>query len=218
MSSAYATFRRHSRSRTLTLCVAASGAIALASSAAAQSIAGNNAPVMFPAAYAVATSGPSPSDGSSWVTVVDATGDTLAAAQKLIGTTVLGFALSSTGSFGNSLESDSSMNYFSGNANLLPGTVGVDTLPPNSCMSSVISSPNGIYTLDYKNNAIDLGLVSGGGALGEISLTQQASVGSTPITMTGNISGSRYAIVSQNVPYGVACNNIPTQVTSVGRA
>lgn len=185
--------------------------------AVAQSIAANNAPRVFPASFAVATSGPA-STGKSWITVVDATGDSISSEQPLVSSTSLGFAIDGTGTFGESIGTDNSLNYFQANSSLAPNTVGVNNLPAGGCTSNVTLPANQLYTLDITNNAINMG--SATGTPGAYGIAQDGLTGMTPVAMTGGLvagtTEQRYAIVSQGVPYGVACNNIPTQVTQTG--
>ena len=179
----------------------------------AQSIAPNDAPSMFPQVWAVATSGPS-STGKEWITVVDATGDSIFREQPLVSTTSLGFTVDGTGMFGENLGNDGSLNYFQANGSLLPNTVGVNSLPATSCIANISAPPTSLLALDVANNYIDTG--TAGSTPGMFSISQGASVPMTPIGVTGNPNTGRYAVISQNLPYGVACNNIDTQVSQAG--
>jgi DNA-binding beta-propeller fold protein YncE len=182
--------------------------------ASAQGIAPNQTFHALPTSYLTVTSEPGTTSPASWITVFDATGPDVSRAQPLVSSSTLDFTLDGSGTFGESLGTQGSLIFFPATTNLNPGTEGINTLPANSCVSNVTVPLNQLFTLDVANNAIDVGYSTG--TAGAYGIAQNATVPMTPVAMTGSAANSRYAIVSQNVPYGVACNNIATSVTQTG--
>ena len=173
---------------------------------------GTSAPPMLPPAYATVVSEPSSGTGAPFVSVLDITGDSISAAQPLV-SNPLGFTLDAGGVYANTINSNATMNYFPANGTLTSQTVGNDTVT-DACTSDIFSPSPEFFTLDIKTSAIDVGLSGNGKGL--FSLASGITLPQTPVAMTGIAGSHRYMIISQNVPYGVACNNIPSQVPNDG--
>jgi len=165
---------------------------------------------MLPAAYAEAIS--TSTSGAGDVTLIDATGDSVYRAAPLT-VSPWGFTLDANGIYANTVNSNGTMNYFPANANLSSQAVFYDTLP-DACTSEVFSPNPEFFTLDVKTRSIYAGI--GGNNKGLFSLAAQGTLPQTPMNMTGIAGSHRYMITSQNVPYGVACNNIPSEVPNLG--
>lgn len=189
--------------------------LVLALTAGAQTPIGHTWPMSTPPAYITAES----SSGNSrpFITLVDANGDSLFRAQPLITNFPLGFTLDASGTYAESIESASSLNYYSANSTLAPNTVYINSLPAPSCTANILAPANQLFALDYKNGTVDIGYPTSGPA-GSFNIAQGPAVGTTPVAMTGSAGSGRYFVINQNVPYGVACNNIPHQVTQAGSA
>jgi len=185
-------------------------------SMSAQTVAPHTTPYVVPQSYATATSSET-AQGQSWITVIDVSGDTLVRAQPLAFGSSLGLTLDSSGLFGQSIQGPDSVDYFANGTNLVSGAVGNEIPPSNTCVSNLyMPAQQQLYALDYKSSRVQIGYPSGSN--GAFILSDGDTVGTTPVGMTGDPGTNRYFVISQNVPYGVACNNIPHQVSAAGQA
>lgn len=185
----------------------------------AQTVPANGWPGMRPTQEIVVLSAPIGS-GAGNFSIFDQAGDSLIV-EEPIGNNPLFFTVDSTGSYANTINGDGSSNYFPVK---LPwsGTIGNNTMVQGSSISGIFSPGSMEYALDVANNAVDIGTASQGYSPGEFSFGTPISVAQTPVSMAGlpyNSSGlQRFIVVSQNIPYGVTCNNNPSSVTTVGEA
>lgn len=179
--------------------------------------------VLQPPAYAIGLSSNSTSGGQA--TWLDNTGIGVALRQP-IASNPLGFAFDPTGTYAEALNSEGTMNFFSatfessgGNTYFDTNSLGYNTLPTPGCTSNLFSASAGVFAFDIKNSEVDAGLSVGTGtSAGLVGIGPSLQVPLTPITMTGASGATRYTVISQNVPYGVACNNIAASVSASGTA
>jgi len=174
---------------------------------------------MRPTREVVVLSAPT-STGVGYFSIFDQAGDSLMV-EDSIGNNPLLFTLDSTGSYANTTNGDSSSNYFPVNVTG-SGVIGYNTMVQGSTISGIFSPGSVEYALDVAHSAVDIGAASQGYNPGEFSFGTPVSVASTPVSMAGLPYGSaglqRYFVVSQNISYGVTCNNSPSSVTTAGEA
>ncbi|MGH9607455.1 MAG: YncE family protein [Terracidiphilus sp.] len=179
----------------------------------------NGWPGMKPTQEVVVLSAPT-GTGAGYFSIFDQSGDSLMA-EESIGNNPLLFTLDSTGSYGNTINGGGTSNYFPVNETG-SGAIGYNTMVQGSTISGIFSPGSVEYALDVANNAVDIGTASQGYNPGEFSFGTPVSVAATPVSMAGLPYGSaglqRFFVVSQNIPYGVTCNNSPSSVGTAGEA
>jgi len=184
-----------------------------------QTVPANGWPGMKPTQEVVVLSAPTGTDTGDF-SIFDQAGDSLMV-EESIGNNPLLFTLGFTGSYANTVNGDGTSNYF---PVTLPwsGSIGYNTMVQGSSIAGIFSPGTVEYALDVANNAVDIGVASQGYSPGEFSFGTPISVATTPVSMAGLPYSSpnlqRFFIVSQNIPYGVTCNNSPSSVTTPGEA
>lgn len=171
-------------------------------------------PPQQPNGYAVVVS--SPSDTSPGVaTVVDYSGDTLMV-QAAIGPNPFAFTLDSTGSNGYTVNSDGTLTNFQvSQSQPQEKDIHYSTLPPAAQTVGLFSPTTGVWVSDLNQNVIDVLAPSTAAQSFKLAIP----VAPTPIAVVGlGAIGQHVYSISQNVPFGTACNTAPSSVGAVGEA
>jgi DNA-binding beta-propeller fold protein YncE len=171
-------------------------------------------PAAQPISYAVVIS--SPSSGSAGVaTVIDYSGDTVMV-QAPIGPNPSTFSLDSSGANGYTVNSDGTLTNFQVSATQpQQKDIHFSTLPAAAQVVGLFSPTAGLWASDLNGNVIDVLALNGSAQAFKLAVP----VAPTPIGVVGlGAVGQRVYSVSQNVPYGVTCNNAPASVSQVGEA
>lgn len=199
--------------------IGAAAWIFLSSCLQGQTVPANSWPGMKPTREVVVLSAPT-GTGAGYFSNFDQSGDSLMV-EDSIGNNPLLFTLDSTGSYANTINGDGSSNYFPVNTTG-SGTIGYNSMVQGSTISGVFSPGSAEYALDVAHSAVDIGTASQGYNPGEFWFGTPVSVTATPVSMAGLPYGSaglqRYFVVSQNISYGVTCNNSPSSVMATGEA
>jgi YVTN family beta-propeller protein len=164
-------------------------------------------------------SAPTTVPGAGEFSIFDQSGASLMVEGSL-GNNSQAFTLDSTGSYANMINGDGTSNYFV--VNLTSSTEGYNTMPLGSTIAGIFSPGTVAYFLDVANNTVDIGTASQGYKSGEFSISTSVPVAVTPVAMAGvpynSANLQRYFVISQNIPYGVVCNNNPWSVSTAGEA
>ncbi len=171
-------------------------------------------PPAQPISYAVVIS--SPSSGSSGVaTVIDYSGDTVMV-QAPIGPNPSTFTLDSSGANGYTLNSDGTLTNFQVSAaQPQQKDIHFSTLPAAAQVVGLFSPTAGLWASDLNGNVIDVLALNGSAQAFKLAVP----VAPTPIAVVGlGTVGQHVYSISQNVPFGVTCNNAPASVSQVGEA
>jgi len=175
---------------------------------------GPSGPAAQPIGYAVVVSSPATS-AAGVATVVDYAGDTIMV-QAPIGPNPFAFTLDSTGSNGYTVNSDGTLTNFQV-SQTQPQVKDnhYSTLPPAAQTVGLFSPTTGLWVSDLNQNVIDV--LSPATAAQSFKLA--IPVATTPIAVVGlGTIGQRVYSISQNVPFGTACNVAPTSVGANGEA
>ncbi len=170
-----------------------------------------NGPAAQPTALAVVVSSPSPTSAGV-ATVIDYSGDTIMA-QSPIGPNPNAFTVDSNGATGYTVNSDGTLTNFPVSTNLQEKQITYTTLPTTAQTIGLFSPSVGLWTADVNANAVDV--LSGSPQTFKLSIP----VAQTPIAIVGptRVEQRDFAI-SQNLPYGVSCNQNPAGVPVAGEA
>ena len=171
-------------------------------------------PAPQPISYAVVVS--SPSAGSPGVaTVIDYSGDTIMV-QAPIGPDPSTFTLDSSGANGYTLNSDGTLSNFQVSATQpQQKDIHFSTLPAAAQIVGLFSPTAGLWASDLNGNVIDVLALNGSAQAFKLAVP----VAPTPIGVVGlGTVGQHVYSISQNVPYGVTCNNAPSSVAQLGEA
>src|SRR4051794_21887132 len=175
---------------------------------------GPSGPAAQPVGYAVVVSSPATS-AAGIATVVDYAGDTIMV-QAPIGPNPFAFTLDSTGTNGYTVNSDGTLTNFQV-SQVQPQVKDIhfSTLPPATQTVGLFSPTTGLWVSDLNQNVIDV--LSPATAAQSFKLA--IPVATTPIAVVGLGSlGQRVYSISQNVPFGTACNVAPASVGANGEA
>src|SRR5215831_4293862 len=167
-----------------------------------------------PISYAVVVS--SPSAGSAGVaTVLDYSGDTVMV-QAPIGPNPSTFTLDSAGANGYTENSDGTLTNFQVSATQpQEKDIHYSTLPAAAQVVGLFSPAAGLWAADLNGNVIDVLTINGSAQAFKLAVP----VAPTPISVVGLGSALQHVYsISQNVPFGVTCNNAPTSVAQLGEA
>ena len=180
---------------------------------------GGTGPAAQPASYAFVVSTPSPK-ATGIGTLIDYSGDTVMAEAE-IGPGPATYALNS-GTEAYTVNDDGTLSnipvstalqtknvYFS----TLGGFPSTGILAGQSPIVSLFAGAVGLFALD--DNLDQLDYLSGSPAA---AFNRTIPVAHTPVYMVGAASAARYYSVSQQIDYGVACNQNPTAVPTAGVA
>ncbi|WP_263357533.1 YncE family protein [Acidicapsa ligni] len=181
-------------------------------------------PASQPASFAFVISTPLPTAQTPVPqgvgTVIDYSGDTIMASAQ-IGPNPVTFALNGGGSEAWTLNGDGTVSNIPVSTNLQPKLVTYSTLSQFNGADPVVglfNSSLGLYALDTTTDPVtgksQLDVLTGSPDAFKLTVP----VDQTPVTMVGVSSATRYYTISQNIPYGIACNTNPTGVTQTGTA
>jgi DNA-binding beta-propeller fold protein YncE len=177
-------------------------------------------PAAQPTALAFVISAPS-ATAQGVGTVIDYSGDTVMATAP-IGPGPTTFTINSAGTAAWSLNVDGTVsnipmsttlqnkNVFFSTLNPIPTTGTFAGLNP---VVALFDGAVGLFALDDNTNEVD---VLNGSPAAAFKLV--IPVDQTPVTMVGVSTASRYYVISQNIPYGTACNVSPSTQTTAGIA
>jgi DNA-binding beta-propeller fold protein YncE len=171
-------------------------------------------PPAQPISYAVVVS--SPSAGSPGVaTVIDYSGDTVMV-QAPIGPDPFATTIDAAGATGYTVNSDGTLTNFPISATQPQvKDIHFSTLPAAAQVVGLFSPTAGLWASDLNGNVIDVLAINGAAQAFKLAVP----VAPTPIAVVGIGSvGQHVYAISQNVPYGVTCNNAPSSVPAVGEA
>lgn len=176
-------------------------------------------PAAQPGSYAFVVSTPTPSSEGIG-TVIDYSGDTVMATAN-VGPGPSTFALNAA-TEAYTVNNDGTLSNIPVNTQLQTKNVYFSTLGSfpttgtfagQSPIVSLFAGAVGLFALD--DNVDQLDYLSGSPAA---AFKLVIPVAHTPVYMTGAASASRYYSVSQQIDYGVACNQNPAGVTATGVA
>jgi YVTN family beta-propeller protein len=148
-------------------------------------------------------------------TVLDYSGDSILA-QAPIGPNPSTFTLDANGSLGYTVNSDHTLTNFQvSQTEPQEKDIHFSTLPSDARVVGLFSPSSGLWASDLTGNVIDVLSISGSAQAFKLAIP----VAPTPIAVVGiGTLGERVYSVSQNVPFGVTCNNAPHSVTTNGEA
>lgn len=171
-------------------------------------------PAAQPFSYAIVVSSPSVS-APGVASVIDYAGDTLMV-QAPIGPNPFAFTLDSAGSMGYSVNSDKTLtNFIVSGSQPQPKDIHLTTLPAAAQTVGLFSPTTGLWVADLNQNVIDVLAPSAAAEAFKLAVP----VAQTPIGVVGIGSiGQHVYSISQNVPYGVSCNDPGHSVTTTGEA
>jgi DNA-binding beta-propeller fold protein YncE len=167
-----------------------------------------------PTSYAVVISSPS-STSNGVATVIDYAGDTIMT-QAPIGPNPTAFTLDSTGAEGYTVNSDHTLTNFQvSQSEPQEKDIHYSTLPVAAQTIGLFSPSAGLWVADLNQNVVDVMAISGSAQAFKLAIP----VASTPISVVGlGTLGQHVYAISQNIPFGVACNNGAASVGASGEA
>ena len=171
-------------------------------------------PAPQPTGFAAVISSPSnTADGVA--TVIDYSGDTIMA-QAPIGPNPTAFTLDANGAEGYTVNSDRTLtNFLVSTSEPQEKDIHFSTLPATAQTVGLFSPTAGLWVPDLNQNVIDVLSISGGAEAFKLAIP----VAPTPIAVVGLGSlGQHVYSISQNIPFGVTCNNAASSVTQNGEA
>jgi DNA-binding beta-propeller fold protein YncE len=171
-------------------------------------------PASQPNSYAVVISSPGV-NVPGVATVLDYSGDSILT-QALIGPNPFAFTLDANGANGYTVNSDHTLtNFRVSNVEPQEKDIFYSTLPPTAQTVGLFSPIAGLWSPDLTGNVVDVLAISGSAEAFKLAVP----VATTPIAVVGLGSlGQHIYSISQNVPFGVACNNAPASVGQNGEA
>ncbi len=171
-------------------------------------------PAAQPSSYAVVVS--SPGVGAPGIaTVLDYSGDSILT-QAPIGPNPFAFTLDANGANGYTVNSDHTLtNFRVSNTEPQEKDIFYSTLPPTAETVGLFAPTAGIWSPDLNGNVVDVLAISGSAEAFKLAIP----VATTPIAVVGLGSlGQHIYSISQNVPFGITCNNAPASVGQNGEA
>jgi len=171
-------------------------------------------PAAQPTSYAVVISSPSV-NAAGVATVIDYSGDSILT-QAPIGPNPFAFTLDSNGSNGYTANSDHTLTNFQVSAaQPQEKNIYYSTLPATAQTVGLFSPTAGLWASDLFQNEINVLAINGTAEAFKLAIP----VATTPVAVVGLGSlGQNIYSISQNLPFGVTCNNAPTSVSQVGEA
>ena len=171
-------------------------------------------PAAQPTSYAVVVSSPSV-NAAGVATVIDYSGDSILT-QAPIGPNPFAFTLDSNGANGYTANSDHTLTNFQVSASQpQEKNIYYSTLPATAQTVGLFSPTAGLWASDLFQNEINVLAINGTAEAFKLAIP----VANTPVAVVGLGSlGQNIYSISQNVPFGVTCNNAPTSVSQVGEA
>jgi DNA-binding beta-propeller fold protein YncE len=167
-----------------------------------------------PTSYAVVISSPS-STSNGVATVIDYAGDTIMT-QAPIGPNPTAFTLDANGARGYTVNSDHTLtNFQASQSEPQQKDIFYSTLPAAAQTIGLFSPAAGLWVADLNQSVIDVMAISGSAQSFKLAIP----VASTPISVVGlGTLGQHVYAISQNVPFGVACNNAAASAGASGEA
>ena len=171
-------------------------------------------PASQPTSYAVVVSSPA-ANAPGVATVLDYSGDSILA-QAPIGPNPSAFTLDANGSNGFTVNSDHTLTNFRVSASQpQQKDINYSTLPVTAQTVGLFSPTAGLWVPDLTGNVIDVLGTNGSAEAFKLAIP----VAPSPISVVGlGALGQHVYSISQNVPFGIACNNAPTSVSQLGEA
>jgi YVTN family beta-propeller protein len=165
----------------------------------------SSGPAAQSSSYAAVISSTSTS-ASGVATIIDYSGDSVLASQT-IGVGPVAFSISSSGSYGYTINSDETMTTFPISSSFQEKQVYYSTLSSSASPVNLYYPSSGLWATDLSGNVADVFTGTSGSAL---ALEGSVSVATTPVAVAGPATiGQRTYVVSQGsgATSGVYCNN-----------
>ena len=171
-------------------------------------------PAAQPRSFAVVVSSPA-ANAPGVATVLDYSGDSILT-QAPIGPNPTAFTLDANGSFGYTVNSDHTLTNFKvSDSQPQQKDINYSTLPVTAQTVGLFSPSAGLWVPDLTGDVVDV--LGSNGAAEAFRLA--IPVGKTPVSVVGlGTLGQHIYSISQNVPFGITCNNAPTSVSQTGEA